>query len=353
MGNKIMNINSIPSPTYRWLKMNYSTAESFSGVVNSADIKYPACCRVSEEAYSPGGIATGIGTELDEIFVNAKINKKIIKIPDGCNDDQPVRVDVMAKGEDNGLLPVELFMGKASSSTVIVRLMAEDETYSRQALQLRLHIGEGAKLSLVTICVCRGREVFLDIGADVSENGSFGLTQLFLSGSKVFSGCKCSLTGKGSELKTDIAYHTAGDDLLDMNYVADHIGKRTQSEINVAGVLKDRASKLFRGTIDFKRGAKGAKGNEQEDVLLLDDNVVNKTIPVILCAEEDVEGNHGATIGKLPGELLFYMNSRGMDTQDIYDMMARARIESVCRLIEDEAARDYVMGLDIFGGGEK
>ena len=82
-----------------------------------------------------------------------------------------------------------------------------------------------------------------------------------------------------------------------------HEGKKTQSNMQAGGVLRDHAFKLYRGTIDFKWGAKGAVGNEKEDVLLLSNDVVNQTIPLILCAEEDVEGNHGATIGKLDDEL--------------------------------------------------
>ncbi len=45
--------------------------------------------------------------------------------------------------------------------------------------------------------------------------------------------------------------------------------------------------------------------------LLLGEDVVNRTIPLILCAEEDVEGNHGASIGQLDEDILFYMNSEG------------------------------------------
>lgn len=62
----------------------------------------------------------------------------------------------------------------------------------------------------------------------------------------------------------------------------------------------------MRGTIDFVHGCVGAKGDEKEDVLLVGDNMVNQTIPLILCAEEDVEGNHGASIGKLDENMLFY-----------------------------------------------
>ena len=56
----------------------------------------------------------------------------------------------------------------------------------------------------------------------------------------------------------------------------------------------------------------GAKGDEKEDVLLVGDNMVNQTIPLILCAEEDVEGNHGASIGKLDENMLFYAATRGI-----------------------------------------
>ena len=102
-----------------------------------------------------------------------------------------------------------------------------------------------------------------------------------------------------------------------MNYVALHEGKKSVSEIRTNGVLHENARKLFRGTIDFKKGAAGAVGNEKEDVLLLDDDVVNQTIPLILCAEEDVEGNHGATIGKLDEDLVFYLEAAAWLSRDL------------------------------------
>ena len=83
-------------------------------------------------------------------------------------------------------------------------------------------------------------------------------------------------------------------------------------------------------------------GNEKEDVLMMDDEVQNQTIPLILCAEEDVVGNHGATIGRLDDSLMFYLESRGMDRDQIYEMMAKARLDSVIRLIPDEKWREDI-----------
>ena len=181
-----------------------------------------------------------------------------------------------------------------------------------------------------------------DIGGRCDEEGEFRLIQLVLSGKATYIGSNTALSGKLSNLAVDMAYIVTDDHVLDMNYVADHTGKKTNCDIKAAGVLRNSAKKLFRGTIDFKRGCAGATGSEIEDVLLMDSGVINQTIPLILCSEEDVEGTHGATIGKLNEDLLFYLESRGLALSEIYEMMARARVEAVCNLIPDAATRDLV-----------
>ena len=70
-----------------------------------------------------------------------------------------------------------------------------------------------------------------------------------------------------------------------MNYVALHEGKSV-SEIRTDGVLHENAKSCSAEPLTLRK-ALGAAGNEKEDVLLLDDDVVNQTIPLILCAEED------------------------------------------------------------------
>jgi Fe-S cluster assembly scaffold protein SufB len=80
-----------------------------------------------------------------------------------------------------------------------------------------------------------------------------------------------------------------------------------------------------------------------ENVLLMDEDVWNQTIPVILCDEEDVEGNHGASIGNIDEELLFYMKSRGIEEKAVYEMMAGALIESVAAKIPDEKTKEELL----------
>ena len=115
-------------------------------------------------------------------------------------------------------------------------------------------------------------------------------------------------------------------------------------------MLRDNASKLFRGTIDFRKGCAGAEGAEKEEVLLLGDEVVNRTIPLILCGEEKVQGSHGATAGRMDEEKLFYFCSRGLSREEACDMMARAGIDAVCSKIPDEALVEKVQAYLEEGG---
>ena len=102
------------------------------------------------------------------------------------------------------------------------------------------------------------------------------------------------------------------------------------------------AKKLLRGTIDFVHGCVGAKGDEKEDVLLVGDNMVNQTIPLILCAEEDVEGNHGASIGKLDENMLFYAATRGIPPEEAQRLLTLAKIEAINSQIPSEEVRGAV-----------
>ena len=124
--------------------------------------------------------------------------------------------------------------------------------------------------------------------------------------------------------------------------VVNHFGEETKSRIKADGALKDKAKKVFRGTIDFKKGSVGAEGEETETVLMLGDDVQNQTIPVILCSEETVAGSHGATIGELDEDTLFYFESRGIGKKEAEDIMARAAIDRIGRLLSEEKAQEWI-----------
>ncbi len=181
-----------------------------------------------------------------------------------------------------------------------------------------------------------------DIHVKCGEKAHFHWVRLNFDGEETYDNCSVELAGDGSSFAADVGYRLTKDHVYDVNCEAVHLGRRTESKIFSSGVLRDTAGKLLRGTIDFKNGCAGAVGNESEEVLLLSENVRNQSVPVILCDEEDVVGNHGASIGRPDENLLYYMGSRGLDEETAVELLARARLMAVVNRLPDEAVREKI-----------
>ena len=97
----------------------------------------------------------------------------------------------------------------------------------------------------------------------------------------------------------DTIYLGKENQVFDLNYIGELKGEMSKIDIEVQGALKDRAKKHFKGTIDFKKGCKKAKGNENEACMLLSDTAKSLALPMLLCSEEEVEGNHSSSAGKI------------------------------------------------------
>ena len=116
----------------------------------------------------------------------------------------------------------------------------------------------------------------------------------------------------------------------------------TLCEMHTAGVLTGSADKILRGTVDFQRGAKRGVGHESEDVLLFSPSARNRTVPLILCGEEEVEGQHAASVGRLDENKLYYLRSRGLSEAQARRLMVDARFAPAIDKIPLESLQDEV-----------
>lgn len=255
---------------------------------------------------------------------------------------EPVRVPIRAEADSRKTV---LIQAEEGQSVTVYETM---EAAGRLEAETRLKVGKNGTVCLIQLHKTGPEGVLVSrVTADCGENAAVRLIQVVLGSGDVYTDTQVELLGDGGSLRADVGYLGQRQQALDMNLVVNHYGRGTTSEIDAAGALKDSARKIFRGTIDFKKGSADATGDEKETVLLLGDDVVNKTVPLILCAEETVAGNHGATIGQLDDETLFYFESRGISKETAENLMARAAIERLARLTGDPETEKLIFdGLD-------
>ena len=131
--------------------------------------------------------------------------------------------------------------------------------------------------------------------------------------------------------------------LKDINYIVDINGQESKVDIDVQGALKDESKKHFKGTIDFKKGCKKAKGNENEFCILLSDKAKSLALPMLLCTEDDVEGNHSTASGRVDNKDLFYIMSRGISYKDAIKLLVKAKFNQIIQTIKDEQLKQEIL----------
>ena len=150
---------------------------------------------------------------------------------------------------------------------------------------------------------------------------------------------------KGESAENDLKTIYLGTDnqLKDINYIAELRGKKTNVDIDVQGALAESAKKNFKGTIDFKSGCKKSKGNENEFCMLLSDKAKSIALPMLLCSEDDVEGNHSTASGKVDNKILFYVMSRGLSYKEAVKLLVKSNFTTIIDRISDETLKKEVI----------
>ena len=209
--------------------------------------------------------------------------------------------------------------------------------------RLRVFAGADARVDIMSTQTLDDSWIVLDdAGIVLDERARVQLRHTVLGAGRAYTGLAADLRGDDARLDIDTRYLGHAHETRDFNYVAHQRGRRTVCNLDANGVLAGESVKTLRGTIELVHGCKGSEGSEQETVLLADERVVNRTVPVILCDEDDVAGNHGATIGHVAPKQLFYLASRGISPDDAERLFITATFEEAALTAPDPRTRAAV-----------
>ena len=342
-----LNINNLPTLTWNRLKINstpFSTDAVFSGNGSPHTTELPEGVEYRERfsAAQYAELETGCGKELGAHFFN-NAEASLFTVKKGRHIKTPLVIDFDLRDKSATSAFQIIKAEEGASVTVIMRCRSPKNAGGTQILRTICDAEKNAFIHLVKVQLLGDGFVQVDdIGTTCADGGRVELTHVILGGKETYTGAAGTLPAFGGSFKADTAYLCRAEQKLDMNYVARQIGKKTDCQMSAKGTLRGRAAKTYRGSIDFINGCAGSTGNEYEEVLLLSPDVVNKSIPLILCGEEDIAGEHGSTIGKLGEDTLFYMQSRGIGKPEAEKLMVRAKVSSVASLIPDEGTVELI-----------
>ena len=333
------------------------TAESGSASAPAADLELPALSRYQkraslEEAALDVATAfeTGIGADA-RAYLNFLARETMV-LAAAKDTQERATVRVEAEAGEAAAASIDVVAAPGSTFNLVIALDAtaamgaDDAAAALAGTTLRVFAGSHARVNVTVYALGTPAAKLLDDEGYVLDEGArVNVRHVVLGGELTVTGLAADVRGDTARLDIDTRYLASGSEQRDFNYVVRQRGRKTVSNMNANGVLTGTSKKVLRGTIDLVHGCKGSEGSEQETVLLASEGVDNKTVPTILCDEDDVAGNHGATIGHVRPEQLFYLESRGVSAEAAEALFIRAKLEDAALSAPDERIRASVLRL--------
>ena len=371
MAHTLTGVGLTPAQTWNWLKTNDTTL-----VVPEP----PAADPMAEVPAAARRITCGAGTEATQWLDASATDRRTIVVP---ADTTGERISVKVDTSLGSVAQTSVFVRPGAEAFVDVvaadglgaapkardeRAHAEDnEAAAREGdapakrddapvtsgHALRIHAEQGSHVHVTLLVAATTGEQYLDsLGIVADDRAEVTVRQYVVGAATTALGSTIDLAGDRSRLDLSLRYLAGAGEKLDLAYTVPVRGIKARANLDMTGVLSDDAKKALRATIDLVNGCKGAKASEQETVLVCGDDVVNKTLPTILCDEDDVEGSHGAAIGTVSPEQLAYLSDRGLTEDEAEELFRRAIVDDAAITLPGDAPAAVISWAERALGGQ-
>jgi Fe-S cluster assembly protein SufD len=267
----------------------------------------------------------------------------LVHVPKGVELDKPLYVRIANSASDAALFWRLLVIADPGARFTLVEEIvsaAPDlRAYTNEAVEL--FVGDGAKLEYVSLQnLSRETWHFASHHARVERNAELDWVTGGFGSKKGKVRIQNDLAGEGATSRVTGAYFTDGDQHLDYDTFQEHIAPNTTSDFAFKGALRDTSTAVWRGMIRVEREAQKTNAYQENRNLMLSPTTHAVPIPGLEILANDVRCTHGATVGRVDREQLFYLMSRGLSRSEAERLIVRGFFEDVLARVELEPVRE-------------
>ena len=345
--------SSLDKPEWKRVGYKYEEPQSFKAFNNTTvknekqngiilkDIKDA----VNERENSKNDNEYGLG-EFFNSQISAFYNEgKYLKITERAEITKPVYITYNTNKDNNLLIDYNLIeVEDFAKVTVIITYHSEDETEAYHNGIIKVIAGKNSEVKIIKVQTLNmNSSNFESSKIEASGQGKVSYYSVELGAKINGISNKSYMEEDGAEIYIWPAYLADKDRQLDLEYSLVFKGLRTVGEIQARGAVKDTARKVFRGNLYFRQGASKSEGREGEFAILLDKGVDAHSIPTLFCDEDDVIGEHSASVGKVDEAKLFYLMSRGLSESRAKKLIVESSFRPILDNIDDEMIKENLL----------
>jgi Fe-S cluster assembly protein SufD len=268
-------------------------------------------------------------------------------VPDGVAIEEPILGQHFSHEAGTAVLPHTLIVaGKQSRFNYLDEYIAEgDDAEAYRSGSAEIFVGEGAEVGYVAIQKW-GRHAWhlADQRATLARDSILKLFNITLGARFSKTRVEASLMGAGASAELKGIYFASGEQFFDFHTLQDHQVGNTTSDLLFKGALQDTARTVYAGLIRIEKGAARSDAYQANRNLVLSDKAKATSIPMLEIDNNDVRCTHGATVGPVDPNHLFYLRSRGIPEMTAKRMIVQGFFGQVLDRIPFEQARSLIEG---------
>jgi len=267
----------------------------------------------------------------------------LVRVPRGAVLEQPLYVRIRNEREGGSLFWRLLVIAEAESRFSLIEEYSSATAglsgYSNAVVEL--YVDQGAKLEYVSLQnLSRETWHFATHHGLVERDAELDWVAGGFGSKKGKIRIQNDLAGPGATSRVTGAYFADGAQHLDYDTFQEHIAPSTTSDFAFKGALRGEATAVWRGMIRVERDAQKTNAYQENRNLLLSDKAHADSIPGLEILANDVRCTHGATLGQVDREQLFYLMARGLSRGEAERLIVRGFFQDVLDRIELEPVRD-------------
>jgi Fe-S cluster assembly protein SufD len=267
----------------------------------------------------------------------------LVHVPRGVVLEKPLYVRIANAAEGGSLHWRLLVVAEPESRFALIEeyVSSSPELSSYTNAAVEIVVQQAAKVEYVSVQnLSRGTWHFASHHGRVERDAELDWVTGGFGSAKGKVRIQNDLAGPGATSRVTGAYFADGDQHLDYDTFQEHIAPRTESDFAFKGALRDKASAVWRGMIRVEEGAQKTNAYQENRNLLLSKSAHADSIPGLEIMANDVRCTHGATLGQVDREQLFYLMSRGLTRAEAERLIVRGFFQDVLDRVELEPVRD-------------
>ncbi len=261
-----------------------------------------------------------------------------IYVPDDVCVDEPIVITYDA--EDGGIFPYTLVVaGKGSQVTIVERISGRSGSFVCGVAEVVTASSAHVTYASIQNLPYDARIIFTR-DAKPGRDAQVAWAAAELGAGLVVSAIDIAIEKLGATAQITGLFFPSGEQHVDMRSTIDHTVGESQSDTLIKSAAIGNGQARYLGNIRIAADAQGSNANLRDDALLLSNKAHIDSVPALEIAANDVKAYHGATVGALDEEQIFYMTSRGIARNDAEKMIALGFFEPAIARFPGEALRE-------------